>query len=851
MIANLTKQTTPVYQQRTLSYDQLKKLFEPLSLFVFAIDLDGSFVHVGQNSEQFFGYTSFELTENQLLHIVHKNDHKKVSAYLEKLVQGKAVNNFECWLQRKDRSLFQASWALKWDAADQLFYGTIQDITEQKAKESLLEAQKQSVEEKSHQVYEMMERITDCFYALDNEWRIIYINTQLEKILNIRRENYLGSNLWESFPELIGSELDRQLNKAMKEKVPVQFTSYLEAFKSWYEVHVYPSITGLSVFFQDITEKKKTEEELKSANERFRLAAKSSAIYDWNLVTNKVQWGEGLFDLLGYEPRELEFEGLPGLLHPEERESVVEDLYATINNTAATTRMAEYRALKKDNTYCYVQVISNIIRDEEGKAVRSVGIFQDASERKKAEAERKEFEIKVQKQNEKLVDILERMNQGFFTLDNEFKVTYWNKSAEEIIGVPRENILGQNIINFYDDEAKHVYYPMFEKVLHDHQPYHSEFICPQNGRWTEINIYPSAEGLTVFFKDIDQRKRTEEELQKLSIIAQQTNNIVMITGADGKITWVNDAFTKISGYTLSEAFGLYPGEFLRGPESDPNVTAYIDSRIAKAEPFTIETLNYTKNKEKFWVEMHCQPVKDEYGKAVQYFSIQTDITERKKLEAELQAQQKRTTAAVIDAQEKERALVGQELHDNVNQVLTTVKLYTELCRDGIGNTQEIQDKSIKLLQDSINEIRSLSKRLSAPSLGNIRLKDSIKELVDAVAATGKIALHLDVSGIDHLELAHEVHLGLYRILQEHLTNILKHAAANEVHILLCIMNGKLVLRVADDGKGFDTQQYRKGIGIANMTTRAEALKGTLSIDSAPGAGCRLVVHLPWEHEHKS
>jgi signal transduction histidine kinase len=176
--------------------------------------------------------------------------------------------------------------------------------------------------------------------------------------------------------------------------------------------------------------------------------------------------------------------------------------------------------------------------------------------------------------------------------------------------------------------------------------------------------------------------------------------------------------------------------------------------------------------------------------------------------------------------------------------LTTVKLYAELCRDGIGNTEEIMNKSIKLLQDSINEVRSLSKRLSAPSLGDIKLKESIKELIDAVAATNRLTVEMDLSAIEELEVGQELHLALYRILQEHFTNVLKHSEASCVKVLLNVNRDTMELEVSDDGKGFDMKQKRNGIGIANMTSRAENIAGKLTLESTPGEGCTLKASLP-------
>ena len=179
-----------------------------------------------------------------------------------------------------------------------------------------------------------------------------------------------------------------------------------------------------------------------------------------------------------------------------------------------------------------------------------------------------------------------------------------------------------------------------------------------------------------------------------------------------------------------------------------------------------------------------------------------------------------------------------------NQVLTTVKLYQELCLSGIGSSEELITKSIQLLQESINEIRSLSKRLSAPTLGKIKLKDSLNELVDAIAATNRIQIEVDTSQIDNLDVGQDVHLALYRIMQEHLTNILKHASAEQVFITMTLEEGELVLKIMDDGKGFDIRQKRNGIGISNMTTRAESVQGRLVVNSAPGMGCVLMAYIP-------
>jgi signal transduction histidine kinase len=151
---------------------------------------------------------------------------------------------------------------------------------------------------------------------------------------------------------------------------------------------------------------------------------------------------------------------------------------------------------------------------------------------------------------------------------------------------------------------------------------------------------------------------------------------------------------------------------------------------------------------------------------------------------------------------------------------------------------------VQLLQASINEIRSLSRRLSAPSLGKIKLYESVKELTQSVADTGRLVIRLDLDAIEELEVDQELHITVYRIIQEQLTNILKHADASEVHVMMDFVDDTLILSIEDNGKGFTLQEKSKGMGITNMITRAESIHGSICIDTNPGKGCRLLAKFP-------
>lgn len=197
---------------------------------------------------------------------------------------------------------------------------------------------------------------------------------------------------------------------------------------------------------------------------------------------------------------------------------------------------------------------------------------------------------------------------------------------------------------------------------------------------------------------------------------------------------------------------------------------------------------------------------------------------------------------VVAAQEREREVIGRELHDNVNQVLTTAKLYLELSLINKEGASNFIDKSMELLAAAIHEIRNLSHRLCAPMLAS-GLLDALQTLCDTTAAASGVSvqfkhLHADVA------FSTDQALALYRIAQEQLHNILKHAKAHAVDMILEVKDGYVYLTITDDGVGFNPSAKRSGVGINNIINRVKIFNGNVNIKSSPGKGCRLEVAMP-------
>jgi PAS domain S-box-containing protein len=232
-----------------------------------------------------------------------------------------------------------------------------------------------------------------------------------------------------------------------------------------------------------------------------------------------------------------------------------------------------------------------------------------------------------------------------------------------------------------------------------------------------------------------------------------------------------------------------------------------------------------------------------------------DITARKSAESQLLwsernlarqqlNNQKDIVAAVLVAQERERANIGKELHDNLNQILGAAKLYIELAKTDEADRNMLLQKSTGYIVKVIEEIRSISKNLALPRLNVMGLAESIKILIEDVMRVNLIRIQYRERRIDPAELDEALQLDIFRIVQEQLNNILKHAKASQAVIYLSKTNNIVELVISDNGIGCEFTTENKGIGIMNIMSRADRYQGIVSILSHPGEGYMLKVGFP-------
>ena len=349
------------------------------------------------------------------------------------------------------------------------------------------------------------------------------------------------------------------------------------------------------------------------------------------------------------------------------------------------------------------------------------------------------------------------------------------------------------------------------------------------------------EGAVMALIDIHERKLSEKTVLRLATSVLDSNDAVIICDLKDRIIAWNKGAQKMYGYTEAEALAMSIRRLM--PENK-----LIRAReLVRVSAAPVETQRRTKSGRILDVLLTVTVLRDDKGAPVEVATTERDITEQKWADREL----RRLNARVISSEETERKRLARELHDGVGQILSGVKFRLESLPGEIALDGKASAKILKVggvLNRAIAEIRRVSQNLMPSELVDLGLEPALRTLCREFKERAGIKVTLRVEHCP-AAIAPELALALFRIAQEALNNIEKHSKATTVNVDLSRKGSEIVLGVGDNGIGFVPGTKRiltgRGIGLGNMRTRAESVGGAIAVHSAPGAGTRLSVRVPF------
>jgi PAS domain S-box-containing protein len=348
-----------------------------------------------------------------------------------------------------------------------------------------------------------------------------------------------------------------------------------------------------------------------------------------------------------------------------------------------------------------------------------------------------------------------------------------------------------------------------------------------------------------------QRLAAEARARLGAIVAYSEDAIIGLTLAGSISSW-NSGATRIYGYSANEVLRR-PILKLVQPDDQPAMKEFLEN-LQKGEPIQQhETTHIQKTGQIINTAITISPIRDRNGQISGASLIARDITRQKRAEKALQEYTEQLhflSRRLVEVQENERRFIARELHDEVGQILTGLKLIMEVVpRLPPETSQEKITQAQGLVTELIERISSLTLDLRPPMLDDLGLLPTLLWHINRYTGLTGIEVDFKHIGLEKQRFPSEIETATYRIIQEALTNAARHASARQVKVLVMVDSRSLTIQVVDDGQGFNSQSILvsgKASGLVGIRERAELLGGSLAISTSPGKGTHLEVILPFD-----
>ncbi|MBS1669216.1 MAG: PAS domain S-box protein [Bacteroidetes bacterium] len=841
------------------SEKRFRALIENSSDAIVLNEPNSNILYQSPSVEKILGYSPEERNGRKVLDYIHP-DYQNVFFDLYKKLETNPGSPFQfqypflhkqgyyVWLEGVVTNLLA-------DPDVKAYVANYRDITERKVAET-----KMIKSEKKYR--EVIERISDGFLTMDLDWTVTFVNKIGEKLVNRKADYLIGKSMKEEFPEAIG----RPIFNSYETAISTQKNTYVKAFSptlgKWFDVSVFPSSTGVSIFYRDITEQMQAEELVRKSEEKYSTLIQRITdgfiSLDKNLCYTYLNKRAG--EMINMNPDDL-------------IGKCILDVFP--DSIGSPTHLGLQQAMKEQHYVYNIDYTPGIDLWHENHIYPSADglsvFFRDITEKKRAEE-------KMRESNERFELVSKATNDIIWDWDPITDQIHWNENFYTHFGFdPKETSI---------DNHK------WEKSLHpeDRDRVVSALYSALKERkkiWIDDYRFIKANGEEAFIHDcgyilfdekgnpyrmvgamidITSIRKAEEEIKKsfeekqvladrLATILNTLPASIALLDNNGVILDVNQSWNRFAdenaytgpNYPIGDSYvKIAENSFGEDKANSKLVASGINAVLHnKANQFVYE-YPCDSPTEKKWFRMIVTPIhgKTFLGAVVMHI----DISELRRLEQERMAikveEQKKVAHAMFVGQEKERKVIAQELHDNVNQILAGTNLFLSLAIKQPQKRIEHINYSMENIKVAIEENRRLSHLLVPPDFDASKLTAQLVDLTNSMLKIAGIEVALDATLFKEELLSDEQKLAIYRITQEQCSNIIKYAHAKKVRISLSSSNTLSKMVIADDGRGMEPGKKVVGIGLKNIRGRLSIFNGKAHISSVPGKGFVLEVQIP-------
>lgn len=622
---------------------------------------------------------------------------------------------------------------------------------------------------------------------------------------------------------------------------------------------------GTVVTIFDITERKQAESARAESEARLdrALVTSNTGLWDAHFPTGQVYYSPTWKRQIGYEDHEIgaTLDEWRDRLHPDERAAILGNVARYVADPWPNFEH-EFRLRHRDGSYRWILSRAASFRGADGTVERMIGTHVDITERRQAEEALRESETRFRQMAESIRDV-------FYLADPvTMQQLYVSPAFEELWGRPLKDVYDNPQVIFDAIVPEDLPYAqaMTQRTLRGERLVADFRIRRPDGqvRWMRSHNFPVFDSQGRFFRvaglveDITPYRQAEEQLRQ----SEEFHRVISEIAADYAytcsvepdgtypLTSVTAGFTRMTGYTLEEIQerGNWPA--LIHPD-DLWLAAATQPEFIHGRRHVFELRIRTKAGATRWIRYTVHPIREEStGRVVRLLGAVTDITEQVLAEKERQENARRLQALsrrLLEVQEDERRHLARELHDEIGQILTGLQLNLEHgARPWPTGAPPPLEEAWRLVRDLTARVRDLSLRLRPTMLDDLGLHPALLWHLNRYAAQTNVDVDFDAAGLQRRFPAN-VETAAYRIVQEALTNVARHAEVARASVRLWQDNGTLRLQVADRGRGFDlvaTRAAQQTSGLSGMQERALLLGGCLEIESHPGDGTTISAALP-------